>query len=508
MLAKLTSAAIIGIEASKVEVEIDLTPSHVKSIIVGLPDAAVKESLERVTSAIVNSNFHYPHNNKLVVNLAPADVKKEGPAYDLPIAVGILKVTDQLKISNLEEFLIVGELALDGAVRPVKGCLPMAIAARDMGAKGVIVPRDNAPEVAFVESIEVYPVRDLAEVAAFLDGRHDIPPLTLDIDRVFESERDYEIDFAEVRGQEHAKRALTVATAGGHNVLMIGPPGSGKSMLAARIPTILPLLTLAESLETTQIHSVAGVLEPGRSLLAVRPFRAPHHTISNVALVGGGAVPKPGEISLAHYGVLFLDELPEFTRGTLEVLRQPIENGFVPIDRAAQSVVYPSRFMLVGAMNPCPCGFAGDPRRRCNCSPAMIQRYMSRISGPLMDRIDIHIEIPAIPFRELHSDRKGTGSAYAREATLAARAVQEKRFGGAAKTNSQMSEAEIKKFCPLDDTSTSLLRSAMEEFALSGRAYTRILKVARTIADIDGSEKIEVQHISEAVQYRALDRSL
>ena len=494
-------------EAFPVEVEVDLSPGMPYFALVGLPEAAVKESRERVQSAMSNSGFFFPLK-KMRINLAPADIKKEGTALDLPIAIGILAAAGNIPAERLEKFLVLGELSLDGKLRGVKGALPSAVLARDMGLDGIVVPADNGPEAAVVEGIKVYALEDLSGAVEFFRGG-SFSPCQLDREKAFNDYSIYDVDFSEVKGQEHAKRALEVAAAGAHNVLMIGPPGSGKTMLARRVPTILPMMALEESLETTRVHSVAGLIEPGQALVATRPFRAPHHTISDVGLIGGGSYPRPGEVSLAHNGVLFLDELPEFTRGALEVLRQPMEDGYVVITRAKASVRFPARFTLIAAMNPCPCGYYTDPRHNCTCSAHQIKTYTGRISGPLLDRIDIHIEVPALSYDELKSKREGEPSEKIRGRVLAARERQAARFTGERGVyfNAHMTARHIKRHCAVDEASDALLRAAIERFGLSARAYSRVLKVARTIADLEASDNIQAHHISEAIQYRVLDRA-
>ncbi len=507
MLSKVYSAGAFGIDAVLVEIEVDLRGGLPGIVVVGLPDAAIKESRDRVRSAISNSGYEFPRRRS-TVNLAPADLKKEGPVYDLPIALAILAASEQIPAAALDDTVILGELALDGRVRPVRGVLPAVLAAAQTGKKRVLVPAGNAAEGGVVEDIAVYGVESLAETVGVVTGELDKSPVQVDLEDYFRDHETAGIDFADVRGQEHVKRALTVAASGSHNVLMIGPPGSGKSMMAKRIPTILPRLTLAEALETTKIHSVAGVLEPNTPLVATRPFRAPHTTISYAGLVGGGAVPAPGEISLAHNGVLFLDEIPELDRKCKEALRQPLEDGGLTVSRAAASVTFPARVMFIAAMNPCPCGYYSDERRACRCSSKQITDYFGRISGPLLDRIDLHIEVPAVNYEELSSDRAGEASAAIQQRVQAARKVQHQRLAGSgAHTNSGMAEKQVKQYCKVTGEAEQLVRHAMTELGFSARAYGRILKVARTIADLDSQDDIQAHHISEAIGYRALDRS-
>ncbi len=534
MLAKVKSATIIGIDAYPIDVEVDSARGMPTFTTVGLPDNAVKESRERVRSAIKNSSYSFPAK-RITVNLAPADIKKEGTTFDLPIALGLL-ITEGVilsKSSNCvaspkdksdsnrdthdishhpDDFFILGELSLDGSLKPIKGALSVSVMAKKLNKK-IILPLENAEEAALVEGVEIYGLSTLADVVEFFNGSKIFEPTTIDIEKYFKPLTSDHLGFEDVKGQEHVKRALEVATAGGHNVLMIGPPGSGKTMLAQRIPTILPEMTLEEAIEATKIASVAGIMHRvenatgTQALVTERPFRSPHHTVSDIGLIGGGTVPRPGEVSLSHNGVLFLDEIPEFKKSALEVLRQPIEDGRVTITRAISSITYPSSFMLICAMNPCPCGFLGDGKKDCTCTPQMVTRYRSKLSGPLLDRIDIHSEVPSVNFKELTDESRGEKSEVVRDRVNKARKVQSERFSGSKiYSNSEMSQRDIKKYCALEDDSKKLLETAIEKLSLSARAYNRILKVSRTIADLEGSQNITAEHIAEAVQYRSLDR--
>lgn len=509
MLAKLKTFSLFGIDALDVEVEVDVSTGALpKTVVVGLPEGAVKESIHRVERAIVNSGFERPHH-RIVINLAPADLPKQAASFDLPITLGILAGSGQFASERFESYAVVGELALEGATRPIKGALSMAMAAAKAGVRGILVPAANAAEAAVVENLEVIPVASLAQAVGFMAGELDIEPHPSRVDEIFDVTGVYEEDYADVRGQEMAKRAMTIAAAGAHNLLMLGPPGSGKTMLAKRMPTILPALTPSESLETSRIYSALGRLPENVPLLARRPFRSPHHTISDAGLVGGGSIPTPGEISLAHHGCLFLDELPEFNRRTLEVLRQPLEDRHVTISRALNSTTFPADFMLVAALNPCPCGYRSDPRRECHCSVPQIERYMGKISGPLLDRIDIHIEVPGVAYKELADRQPGTSSAELREQVVRAREVQAQRLSGTGRRcNAQMSSKSLRQFCKLDDAAQQILKLSMQELGLSARAHDKILRVARTIADLENEASIRAHHVSEAVNYRLLDRKL
>jgi magnesium chelatase family protein len=507
MIAKVSTAALLGIDGFTIELEVDLARSGMPAfIMVGLAEGAVREAKERVFSALKNTGFKLPPS-RITVNIAPADIRKEGSAYDLPLALGLLAGAEVIPQEKLSGLYLAGELSLSGELKPVSGALPLALRAREAGARGMVVPEANGPEAAVVQGLPVFACRTLSQVVRFVLGEEDVAPLACDVQSLWEERERHHLDFAEVKGQERAKRAIEIACAGNHNLLFIGPPGSGKTMLSSRIPTVLPSLTFDEALEVTKVYSVAGKLPQEQPLVVTRPFRSPHHTISDAGLIGGGQYPRPGELSLAHRGVLFLDELPEFKKHVLEVLRQPLEEGRVTISRAAVSLEYPGDVMLVAAMNPCPCGYLGDEKHHCSCTPLQVQRYRSRLSGPLLDRIDLHVEVPAVPYRDLKQEQGSISSAVMRGRIDAAREVQRRRYEGLHfSSNSELSGKWLERFCPLTSREHDFLEGAVQRLGMSARAFTRVLRISRTIADLAGDESLTVVHLAEAINYRGLDR--